>query len=928
MKGGSVNRQLSLVLAWGVFFFITACSTSSKTPAPATDSLKADVKPSSLRLQSLSHEAAVTRFKQISGVSYTLWFGLNSQDHEFQGRTVIRFELKPKAREQGNKVILDFEGDHLQSMSLNGVSISDISRPERFDGHHIYFKMNEFTSGTNRVEIAYTHPYSTDGNGLHRFKDPADGKVYLYTNFEPYSAHRVFPCFDQPDIKASYELTVEAPKDWEVISNTLPQAPSAVDGRKSWAFPPSAIFSTYIFALHAGPYAMWKSESDGIPIRLFSRQSLAPFIDHDEWLKITQQGMEFYSVQFGFPYPFAKYDQIIVPEFNAGAMENVGAVTFSEKFVYRNKVTQNRHRQRAEVILHEMAHMWFGDLVTLKWWNGLWLNESFATFMSALAVDKATQYRNSWQAFFAGLKEWAYLEDQLVTTHPVELPVPNTEHAQANFDAITYGKGASSLKQLSFYLGEDDFREGIQRYFQKYAYRNTTITDFFKMLTEASSQDLTLWQQNWLKTSGVDTIQLQWECKAPPDASGPNPLKISKLELLQSAAPSSNSTSTRSHKTQIAFFHSTKNGVLVPKNILKINYTGPVTSISEGIGLPCPDFIFPNYGDFDYVKVILDPLSLNKISKQISRIEDPLTRQMIWHTLWSMVMDSTLKAQDYTDIVLNQGTKEKDTLVLAHILRTLVNPSANHESVLKFLTGDLRVTYQKKIEAMIKENLLHSPPGTDQQLVWYQAFLDVASEESSINFAKTLLSMPKKLPGLVIDQDHRWELIQVLARNGSPGVRDLIATELKKDSTDIGLKASISASTLLPEADSKSKWLSQINRNLEVPSTFEKLSPAKLREAMGSYQILGQEEFTQPSIDSYFETLPKIALSPAIEDEQYAKWFATSMFPSHCDPSIVQKASALLAAYPTLPASVVKILKINRQKEERCIRARLKSLDG
>jgi aminopeptidase N len=298
--------------------------------------------------------------------------------------------------------------------------------------------------------------------------------------------------------------------DWQVVTNTLSKDTNHVDGRKSWQFPPSPVFSTYVFALHAGPYAFWKANANGIPIRLFARKSLAKYVDHQEWLKITQQGLMFYGTQFGYPYPFAKYDQIIVPDFNEGAMENVGAVTFSERYIFRTKVTQDKHMRRADTILHEMAHMWFGDLVTMRWWNGLWLNESFATFMSSWAIDQATQFTGIWQTFFTDIKTWAYREDQLVTTHPIELPVPDTDHAEANFDGITYGKGASTLKQLSFYLSEDDFREGLQRYFQKYAFKNTTLTDFIQMLSEASSQDLSKWQHSWLQTTGVNTIQTAW----------------------------------------------------------------------------------------------------------------------------------------------------------------------------------------------------------------------------------------------------------------------------------------------------------------------------------------------------------------------------------------------------------------------------------
>ena len=450
-------------------------------------------------------------------------------------------------------------------------------------------------------------------------------------------------------------------------------------------------------------------------------------------------------------------------------MENVGAVTFSERrFVSRTQVTLDGRRNIAGVILHEMAHMWFGDLVTMKWWNGLWLNESFATFMAASAVDKATDFKDSWQSFFAISKVRAYDEDQLVTTHPVEMPVSDTDQAGASFDGITYFKGASSLKQLRFYLGEDDFREGLQRYFQKYAYRNTTISEFFKMLAEASSQDLTHWQHSWLQTAGLDTVQAQWECEADPDSHGKSRAKISKFDLLQSSAipTAKGNPALRHHKTQVALFHSSseragEKAPLTAKEVLPVSYSGPQTSVSEAIGKPCPDFVFPNYEDFDYVKVVLDPVSLKNASEHLSQVSDPFTRQMVWHTLWYMVLDGILKPQDYAEIVLSQGGNEKDTLILSPILHALSEPYSNRESILKFLGGDLRNSYHQKFETFIKHHLQHAPAGTDLQLVWYQAFLNVASEESSVKYARALLMKKQKLQGIAMDQERRWELIQV-----------------------------------------------------------------------------------------------------------------------------------------------------------------------
>jgi len=906
---------------------------------------------SPLRPAVLSRDMAVIRSKQIAQVSYQLWFRLEEKEKQFQGKTVVRFTLKPKAnskevlKESGKMLALDLEGAKLESVSVNDKAIQEFSR-EFYDGHHLYFKMDGLQPTTNQIEIAYQHPYSTDGIGLHRFEEsqnPEDLSVYLYTHFEPYGAHRVFPCFDQPDLKATYELKVDAPMNWQVISNTLPkevkerELTSQTEHRKEWIFPPSPSFSTYLFALHAGPFASWSDDADGTPLRLFVRKSLSknPHLDHKQWFKITKQGLNFFETQFGFAYPFGKYDQILVPDFNAGAMENVGAVTFSERFIHRTPVTQDQKRQLAETILHELAHQWFGDLVTMRWWNGLWLNESFATFASSWAADQATSLPGSWQSFFANSKQWAYWEDQLVTTHPISQSVIDTDAATANFDGITYGKGASVLKQLSFYLGEDDFREGLQRYFQKYAYKNSSISDFIKMMAEASSKDINAWEQRWLETSGVNSIRADWACQIDSET---NKSKISQFDLIQTGE-------LRPHKTQIALFQLPKTQHSALKNLghpLNVIYQTAKTPVPDLLGKPCPDFVFPNEKDYDYVKVELDPISLKTISKHLSQmstqIPDPLTRQMIWHSLWESVVDGKWQPQEYAQTALKQISKEKNSLIVSEVLRNLANSSANRSTILKFLEGKERERFQKKLEDWTKNQWLYASSGSDLQILWFGTFLEVAHSPSVMKWMKNLLSKKQKSKGLPrgfsLDPERRWKIVQTLARNGVEGIQELIDAELKSDPTDMGQKAAISAEALIPTAEMKQKWLHALM------DTHRSLPLAKLREAMKNYQVLNQEEWTRASMDPYFEALTQLAYSSSIEDEEYSAEFAWQMFPSLCDPWVVEKTNLFLNSYtsvgsvstlpggvaPPLPARILKSLKVHRQLEERCIQTRKQSV--
>jgi aminopeptidase N len=910
-----IPAQLAVVSIICLVLF-TACSSS---PQPSKTTSLPELKPNSTSAASfaglpLTKDEAVARAKQVAHVTYGLWFGLEDEHQDFEGRAVVTFELRTKARDHGKDIFLDFANGTVRGIVLNGTTLSDITSKDRYDGNRIHFKLNELQPTTNRVEISFLHPYSHNGHGLHRFKDPVDQSVYLYSDLEPYFAHEIFPCFDQPDLKAAFELTVETPEDWQVVTNTLERDVSKVDGRKSWAFPPSPLLAPYVFALIAGDYASWKADADGIPMRLFVRKSLKQYIDPKEWFDVTRKGLDFYSVEFGYPYPYSKYDQILVPEFDAGAMENAAAITFSERMIFRTKVTRRAHENVASTILHEMAHMWFGDLVTMKWWNGLWLNESFATFMSSLAGSETLpiagmKKETAWENFF-DTKTWGYDEDQLVTTHPIDLPVPDTDHAFSNFDGITYAKGASVLKQLRYYLGEDDFREGIQRYFQRYALRNTTLSEFIKMLSEASGKDLTAWQDSWLMTSGVNSVQADWACDGDGHADG----KISKFDLIQS--PAENSAVLRTHRTEITLYTSK----FAPKDVVPATYSGAKTSVTEAIGKACPAAVFPNSGDYDYVKVELDPVSRKAVAEHLSEVPDLLGREMFWFTLWETVIDGKLAPTDYADIALAQLATEKDPSVTKTVLKTLLSPALGHPSAVKFMSTEQRANYLPKIEALTL-NKLHANStaqraGGDNQLVWFDAFLDSARSMESLEYMKKLLEGKAKIPGLKIDQEVRWNLAQALVRNpgglSADAAKELIDTQAKLDPTDNGKKLEISSSVQIPDSKTKSAWMDQI-----VAGPTASMSVADLRSAMRNFYVLGQEDMTQQFVDRYFAELPKALLSP---DEEYVNYYTGGFYPALCSQKVIDLTTTALKS--DLPAVAKKNLRMARQQEERCLRAR------
>ena len=930
MRIATARPFLSWILACGLPTLTLACTTlhettgalgTSLTATPGQESSPAaSATPSGASVGSrkgvLDRETAFKRARQVQRVRYQLQFKLDADAPEFVGKERILFDLRPRAADQGSELQLDFGGGKVLGFEVNGKALqaSDL----KIDSERILVPLDVLRpEGPNELTIEFSHPYSNDGAGLHRFKDPEDDRTYLYTQMEPFDANRVFPCFDQPDIKATYELAVETPEAWQVIANTHESEVQRIEGRKRWLFPVSKPFSTYLFALHAGPYATWRSKAGDVPLRLFARRSLSQDVDSDEWFEITRKGLDYYGIQFGIDYPYQKYDQIIVPEFNAGAMENVAAVTFSERMVFRTRVTQDRRRSRAETILHEMAHMWFGDLVTMHWWNGLWLNESFATFMAALATEKTTRFKGSWESFFAGDKTWGYWEDQLVTTHPIEQPVRDTVEAETSFDGVTYGKGAAVLKQLYAYVGEDDFREGIQRYIEAFANKNSTLGDFIQKLAEASGKNLLKWQRAWLQTTGMNTVRAQFTC-APDEDSGTSVIK--ELLILQSAEQGTNLL--RPHKTEVALYRSAKGSDRRSAPLEKyahfpVTYAGAKTHVTEAEGEPCPEFVFPNDGDLDYFKLDLDPDALRLVLKRLRFINDLLTRHLLWHALWERVVDGKLAPQVYIDAVLTHLPHEQDTQLLSAVLKTLASHFSIQRTAWGYLSEDARPKYLEKIEALLKTRLMGSSGGSDHQLVWWEAFRAAASPKQNAWF-KRLLDGKAALAGLPMDQEHRWEVIQVLARGGHKQIAKIIADELARDPSDRGRKKADGAEASIAEPATRAQWIARI---LREPGT-EALPVSRLREAMSRMHVIEDAEGVRKFAEKYFAAFDRLNKARELQDAEYATGLAEDAFPAACDETIVSQARGLLKEHTDLPATVTKQLHIAIQEEERCIRAR------
>lgn len=870
----------NLLVLFCVFGFLN-CSESGppKTPGPGT--------------KGLTQAQARQRFSRLGDIHYQLFFELAKDKKAFAGKAHILFDLKTVDED----LMLDFTGGTVTSLSANNLDIP----VSRYDGRAIHLPKEQLKRGRNHVVVAFTHPYSTNGAGLYRFEDPEDKRVYLYTDFEPFDANQLFPCFDQPDLKATYSVMVSAPEDWQVVTATREvEATFPKDGKKLWVFPRTKKFSTYVFSLIAGPYKVWEDRSGPVPLRLLARQSVAKYVNAHEWFTITRQGFEFFQEYFAYDYPFEKYDQILVPDFNAGAMENVAAVTFNDdRYVHRSRPTSSQRERRANVILHELAHMWFGNLVTMKWWDDLWLNESFASYMAALALSEATEFKESWLSFYLGMKQWAYWEDQLVTTHPIAVPVAGTDAAFANFDGITYGKGASVLGQLAFLIGPARFRDGVRAYFKKHAYGNARLDDFINALALAAGVDLNDWTRDWLKTAGLNTLQARYTCDND---------RITSFELIQK--PDTFSGRLRKHRTNVAFIQKNQKEITISE-VVPVIYEGERTRVSEWNGKACPAMVYPNYGDRDYVKVVLDKASLKFARDHLAEVREPLLRAMLWSGFWDRLRDGRLKPGAYLDLVVNNLGLEGNFRTASRVAETVYGRQAHDPSLLLYLGRE--EAPRERLEALFWQLFTEAPGKGDFKKLWFDSYVRVARTDAARERLLALITGKATLEGFEIDQDRRWNIVQRLSRLGVVQAPELIAAEQARDSSHYGKKMALAAQVALPSGTNKRRWFER----LIAPKPD--MSLAELKAVMDSLYPNSQIEMRPQYAQAFYENL--VGLSQERENE-FLDRFSHTMVPVTCSADSVRQLDEFLKRHGNLNPVVIKNLKVARQEDERCVRIR------
>ncbi len=757
-------------------------------------------------------------------------------------------------------LFLDFRGGEVTRLVINGRAVT----PER-PGHRILLPGRRLDA-TTEVEVAYENEYDRGGDGFHHFVDPEDGAEYAYSNFEPFEAHRLFPCFDQPDIKGTYAVTVRAPGDWAVIAN----APAAAvvplgDGRREHRFAPTPPISSYLAAVIAGPYTGVQSLHRGTPLGIWTRRSLARFLDPNEIFEVTKQGIDFFVALFDHPFPFAKYDQVFVPEFNAGAMENVGAVTFSESYVYRDPPTETQRLVRAETMLHELAHMWFGDLATMRWWDDLWLNESFATYVSNLALVEATRFRGAWRAFHADMKRWGYQADARSTTHPISGVVPDTDATFYNFDGITYGKGAAVIKQLVAEIGQDAFRAGLRTYFRRHAWGNATLADFLAALEEGAGRPLRDWSERWLETASLNTIEAAWTARDG---------KVERLQLTQDA-PDDHPT-LRPHALELALVSAHGDGP--PEiDVVPARLEGAEAWIEAAAGRPAPDLVFANYGDHGYARFLLDPASLAAAPRVVARVADPLLRQLLWGTLWEMVRSARHSSLAFMDLVRTTVPDERDD----HIVQAALDASGG--ALARYVPEARRTEEAHRFVATALAALETLPEG-DLRTLWLRAAIGAAAEPADVTALARVVDEEPGQPVVPVDREMRWAVAALAVAHDLPGAAERVAAERAADPTDRGERAALRAETGAPDEAVKAAAWERIHG--EGYGSFHLTQAAML-----GFNHAHQAVLLAPYVDRFFAALPAVA---ADRDHPFLRAYVSALFPSYRpEPALVERARAI-----------------------------------
>jgi aminopeptidase N len=838
----------------------------------------------------LTREEAATRAALVSVDHHDVELDVTRGAETFSTRSTIHF----RSSRPGAETFLDFVGGTVQAVTLNG---TDLDPAEVYADSRVRLP---WLADENVVVVAATGRYTNTGEGLHRFVDPVDDEVYLYSQFEVPDSRRMYPVFEQPDLKARFTFSVTAPAHWQVVSNSPTPSPEpAGDDVATWRFATTQPISSYITALVAGPYDVVRdtvsTRGGEVPLGIFCRRSLTPYLDCDNLFDLTKRGFAFFEEEFDCAYPFEKYDQLFAPEYNMGAMENAGCVTINEMYVFRSRVPDALVERRALTVLHELAHMWFGNLVTMRWWNDLWLNESFAEWASTTCQSEATHWTDAWTTFGTHEKDWAYRQDQLSSTHPIVAEIRDLQDVEVNFDGITYAKGASVLKQLVAHVGREPFRDGLRAYFARHAWGNTTLDDLLSELEATSGRDLRTWSKLWLETAGVSMLRPVLEV----DDRG----RIAMAAIEQTCAPGLETL--RPHTLAIGLY-AVRDGTLERTDRLELDVDGARTEVPELVGREQPDLLLVNDDDLAYAKIRLDERSLATALVHPRGFTSSLPRSLVLASLWDMTRDAEMGARRFVDVVLETLPGESDST----LLRTLV--AQLQTAVHSYSAPEHREPLRESTRDRLWEIARSAEPGSDAQLQLVSAAAALTAAGDDTTLLRALLDGTEVLDGLTVDFEMRWTLLTTLVAAGGADDAEIDA-ELAREDTATARERAAKARAARPTAQAKEQaWAEAVDVG-GLPTAVVEAT------ALGFTRPGTSPDLLRPFVERYHALLDTVhdrgshALVESIVYGFYPRPLA--------DAALRDRTQAWLDANPHAPAALRRLVVENRDPVVRALAA-------
>ncbi|MDC0404087.1 aminopeptidase N [Porticoccaceae bacterium] len=890
-----VQRSLVILLLSGAAV-LSGCDT-----APTADNGQR------ANQRGLDQTTAELRKSQISELSYQLDIALNEQGAPFNGEVSIDFTYTP----QEQPLTIDFTNGTVSQLTLNGKTVT-------FDYNGFFISLEEslLTAGRNNLTVTYSHPYSSDGAGLYYFTDRSDGRIYTYSDLEPYDANRIFPLFDQPNLKATFALNVTAPAHWQIISNVREASIEEQGQQRLWRFPAGPVMSSYVFALHAGEYATIELDSfrDGeleIPLRLFARQSLLEHVPVEEWQQTTRHGFAFFNDFFGIDYPFGKYDQLAVPDFNSGAMENIGAVTFNDSYCcLPGKRTLSEQSFFKNAVLHELAHMWFGNLVTMNWWDDLWLNESFAEIAGYFALEAMQENSEAgeqlWTDFLWQRKTWGYRDDDYITSHPIRGEITHTDGVRSAIDGITYAKGGAVLRQLRHLLGDETFIQAIRLYMNQHAYSNTRYEDLLAAFSQAAGEDLGAWSQSWMKTIGVNRVAAEYQCDGD---------RLSQLSLIQSG--SSNSSLLRRHSLDIALYHRDESGALVSTLVAaQLNADKPKTTVNTATTQACPLLVLPNSTDIAFIKVLLDERSVAALPALFAEINSPLQRSLLWIALADSVTDGASSVSDYIQLAFSQLPGEQDLQILTGVTRSLGLFDSYLERIAASDGSAAAIELRDQLRQRARQMALEGMRGKDplQQTLWFD-FYRALADSSQVEQIESWLQSDQ-LFERPADARDRWLLLALLGQFHNDNIETQLEKEKLRDPSARGHRYYLRAKAAAADNEHKITIIGQVND----PANEDSL--ANRRALLSGVRYATLDGQTNSEIADLL--VDRVLTGGGQLDAGVEDFYARALIPGlyTCQAQWSARMSNRLAAYSTAGSVLINAMKESRQNNQRCMAVR------